>query len=87
MRIARSDLAPAPEETAEREVDLDRLAVDVQHAREDFDRPVGLLVDQVVEACKVVGREIAADALRRQATRMPSHQPADERRRPRPAGQ
>ena len=43
---------------AYRQVNLDRVAVHLQHAHEAFDGLVGLFVEQVVEAPEVVGRQV-----------------------------
>jgi hypothetical protein len=45
-------LAAAAEQAAEREVQLDRLGVDLHHLDEGLDRLVGLLVEQEIEALK-----------------------------------
>ena len=47
-------LAAPPVDAAEREVRLDGLVVDVDHAQEDFERLVGLLVQQETEALEIV---------------------------------
>ena len=53
------DLATLAKQVAEREMRLDRLAVDLEHLDEDLDGLVGLLVEQVVDALEVVRGEAA----------------------------
>src|SRR3954466_1310091 len=56
----RTVVLPAPaEQAAEREVQLDRLGVDLHHLDERLDRLVGLLVQQEVEALEVRARQRA----------------------------
>jgi hypothetical protein len=52
-------LAAPAEQAAEREVQLDRLRVDLDHLDEGLDRLVGLLVQQEVEALEVGARQRA----------------------------
>src|SRR5208282_829428 len=51
------DLALAPEQVAQREVQIDRLRVDLDHLDERFDRLVRLLVEQEVETAEVRQRQ------------------------------
>ena len=53
------DLALAAEQAAEREVQVDRLRIDLDHLDERLDRLVGLLVQQEVEAAEVRQRQRA----------------------------
>ena len=46
--------AAPPVDAAEREVGLDRLVVDVDHPQEDFERLVGLFVEQKAQALEIV---------------------------------
>src|SRR5437764_4928281 len=52
-------LAAPAKETAEREVQLDRLRIDLHHLDERLDRLVGLLVEEKVEALEVGARQRA----------------------------
>ena len=63
------DLAPPPEESAERQVHLDGFTVDLEHADEDVDCLVRLLVDQVIQAAKVIGIHFGS----RQPLLLPAH--------------
>src|SRR5207302_5053337 len=51
------DLAAAPEEAAERELDLSGIAVSRGHPREDLRRVVEAVVDEVIETDVVVARQ------------------------------
>ena len=53
------DLALAPEQAPEREVQVDRLRIDLDHLDERLDRLVRLLVQQEVEAAKIGQRQRA----------------------------
>ena len=53
------DLALAPEQAAQREVQVDRLRVDLDHLDERLDRLVGLLVQQEIEAAEIRQRQRA----------------------------
>jgi hypothetical protein len=52
-------LAAAPEQAAEREMQLDRLGIDLHHLDERLDRLVGLLVHEEVQALEVRLRQRA----------------------------
>ena len=54
------DLALPPEQAAEREVQVDRLGIDLDDLDEGFDRLVRLLVEQEIEAAKTRQRQRAA---------------------------
>ena len=53
------DLAAAPEQAAQREMQLDRLRIDLDHLDERLDRLVGLLVEQEVEPLEIRQRQRA----------------------------
>ena len=53
-------LAAAAVEIAQREMGLDRFAVDLQQLDEYFDRLVGLLVEKVVDPLEIAGSELLA---------------------------
>jgi len=52
-------LPPVTEQTAHGQVQLDGLAVLLQHADEDIDGLVMLVIEQVAQAPEIVGRELA----------------------------
>ena len=47
------DLAAATEQIAEREMRLDRVAIELGELQEHFDRLVGLLVEQIVQSAEI----------------------------------
>jgi uncharacterized protein YhaN len=53
------DFTAATEQMAQRDLRLERVLVELGDAQEDFDRLVGLLVEQVVQAAEVRGRQAA----------------------------
>ena len=53
------DLAAPAEQAAQREMQLDRLRIDLHHLDEGLDRLVGLLVQQEVEALEIRHRQRA----------------------------
>ena len=57
------DLAAAAEQVAERQMRLDRVAVEFGELQEHLDRLVRLLVQQVIQAAEVARRQLA-DAAR-----------------------
>ena len=74
-------LAASPEQAAEREVQLDRLRVDLDHLDERLDRLVGLLVEQEIEPLEVGARQrprLGDDLLDVDARRNPAQ--AEEQR-------
>ena len=75
-------LAASPEQAAEREVQLDRLGVDLDYLDERLDRLVGLLVEQEIEPLEVGARQrprLRDDLLDVDARRNPAQ--AEEQRK------
>jgi len=69
-------LAAAAEQAAEREMQFDRLRVDLDHLDERLDRLVGLLVEEEVEALEVRARQ-RARLLQQMADVDPRRHPAE----------
>ena len=75
-------LAAPAKQAAEREVQLDRLRVDLDHLDERLDRLVGLLVEQEIEPLEVGARQrprLGDDLLDVDARRNPAQ--AEEQRK------
>ena len=70
------DLAAPAEQVPEREMRLDRVAVDLGELQEHLDRLVLLLVQEVVEAAEVVRRKLADARAGRALAAAPADDPA-----------
>ena len=73
------DLAAAAEQIAEREMRFDRIAIDVGELEEDFDRLVLLLVEQVIEAPEITGRQLVDACARGALAATTTQHPAGKR--------
>src|SRR5581483_597594 len=74
------DLAAAAKEIAERQVRLDRVAVELGELQEHFDGLVRLLVEQIIEAAEVAGGKLTDADTPRTLAAAPADEPARERR-------
>ncbi len=80
------DFAAAAEQIAEREMRLDRIAIEFGQLQEYFDGLVGLLVEQIVQAAEVARRQFADADAARTFTVAPSRRTSPKAPRPAATG-